>query len=450
MIELKAISIKEEIEAECELIKLSIWIHPEDHNKVMLTLYLETQNIGNISLDEITLHFSPSTKIKKLEDKTNTYTKKYRKFIGADSQPKNHPAECHLQEEKSKEVVISFFDPIQPKEFGSTLVKIELECSLDKTSFLKRIITQKNAWTFGLWIWHWAGTLKRNRKLLDYKEEDVWIMIPKSLYREPEFLQLNPPAKHSQLFLQEDIEKGNYSKEWAHSGTLCLNWNTPLNVSKNPRGWIYSVQHTTQHSPSIPLISLFALMAILLSLSMDIGSKIFLGQYIYLLIALVSISIAIPPIIYSYTFFRFSTSISSIFSAESFLLGTQSFIGGLFFGLSFLMWGLSRPNFIIHPSKGLILFVILMLATFGQIYLEGHIYSKREKFKYFLSTTIFHTISSFLAAFLIFFLFKEDIFAYSEILLSKIDYFLTLTGACLIGGTPTEWVTLAMSKRAEK
>ncbi|MGD2249631.1 MAG: hypothetical protein PVF58_14585 [Candidatus Methanofastidiosia archaeon] len=450
MIELKAISVKEETEVECELIKLSLWIHPEDHNKVTLNIYLEIRNIGDITLDEIILHFSPSTKIKELEDKTDAYTEEYRKLIGANLQSRNHPAEYLLRDEKSKEVVISFIDPIQPKELGSTLVKMELECNLDKASFLKKIITQKNAWKFGLLIWNWPGTLKRNQKLLDCKEEDIWIMIPKSLYREPEFLQLNPPTKYSQPLHQDDIENASYDKEMVYSGTLCLNWNTSSNVSKNPRGWIYSVQHITQHSPSIPLISLFALMAILLSLSMDIGSKTFLGQYIYLLIALISISIAIPPIVYSYTFFQLSTPIPSIISAESVFLGIQSFIGGLFFGFSFLMWDLSRPPFSINPSRGLILFAILMFVTFIQIYIEGYIYSKKEKAKYFQSTTISHTISSFLATFLIFFLFIEDIFAFSEFILSRIGYFLELTGICLIGGTPTKWITLAMSKKAEK
>lgn len=451
MIEINAISIDRRIEAECNLIKSSIIIHPQNHERVTLNIYLEIRNNGGIPIDEIVLYFSPATKIEKTEDKTNTYTQEYRKFIGAHSDPKAHAARPLLDgNKKSRMIILRYDDPIQPEEVGITLLKVEVECPLDKTSFLKKVMAQENAWIFELWTWHEKGILPPNHKLLNCIEEDIWIMIPKSLYKSPKFLQTNPTARLSRSFTRDEINEANYDKEWIRPGTRCLNWNVIRNAPNRPRDQIYSIQHVTQLNPFISLVSLLALIVTLLSLSINIGSLTFLGQYIYFLIALVFISMTIPAIIYSYPFFGFVASIHSLFSARSILLGVQSFMGGMFFGLSFLMWSKSWQEFEKVYYRGVILFLICALLTFISIYLQALSYFKKAKKRYFLSTTISHTISSLIVALLLLILFKNNISFVYDTLFPRMDYFLALTGICLLGGVPNEWITLSMSERIEE
>jgi hypothetical protein len=426
MIEIKAVSIGKEIEAVCKLIKVSAWIHPENHDAVMLNLYLEIQNIGNIPIDEIVLYFHSLTEISRIEDKTLTYTPRYRKFIGASSESKNHPADYFSQETKrTKKIVVKYKEAVPPKESAATLVGMELKCSLEKTPLLRRIITREKAWEFGLWTWRKSGVLMANHKFLNFEEEDIWVMIPKTLYRSSEFLRSSPLPRLSRPLANDEMQEGKYDRNWVREGTYCVNWNVENDLPIIPRQQMYSIQHVTQDVPAISLIGLAASIITLFSLSIEIV------PIAYLFLALMFIFLTLVAVIYSYSFFQFS------FSTRSLLLGMQSFVGGMFIGASLhqLLGG-----FTIY--RGIVFLAVCILAAFAQIYFQAMIYFRSTRRQPFLSTAISHTVFSFLATFLIILFFQEAISPSSQT-----GYFLALTGICLIGGIPTEWITLIMSER---
>jgi hypothetical protein len=300
MIEIKAISIDRKIEAHCNLIKSSLWIHPEDHSRVMMSLYFEIENTGEIPIDEITFYFSPLIEITRIEDRTQTYSKEYREFIGANFEPINHPASYYLSGTTKSNILIKYDDPIPPKEIASTLFRMELNCSFDKKPFYKRVMGHGNLWQFEFWTWGNPPKLRRGHNRLNIKEEDIWIMIPNTLYRSSEFLHSNPRARLSRPLTKDEIEEGKYDKEWVHAGTYCMNWDLPNKVPMIPRQQTYSIRYVTQLAPFISLAGLFASIIALLSIGVNIESMTFLGQSIYLLIALIFIVLTLLATIYSY------------------------------------------------------------------------------------------------------------------------------------------------------
>ena len=299
MIEIKAISVDKKIDAECKLIKSSVCIHPKNHKRVMMSIYFEIYNKCDIPIEEITFYFSSLINLE-IEDKTKTYSTKYRKFIGANLDPENHPADYLQGGTPARRIVVKYDDPILPRKIGSTLFKLEFERHSDRRSLLRKIMGHGDVWKFELWTWR-KPKLMRNHKLLNVKGEDIWVMIPKTLYRSSEFLHSNPGSKLSRLLTQEEIDEGRYNKEWVHPDTYCLNWSVQNENPMIPRQQTYSIRYTAQIVPFVSLISLFASITALLSLGMNIGSMTFLGQYIYLLIALIVILLTLLATIYSYS-----------------------------------------------------------------------------------------------------------------------------------------------------
>jgi hypothetical protein len=445
MIGMNAIGIEENIEAECELAKWSIWIHPKRHNRVLILIYLFVKNNGDIPIDKITIYFPFLTNILKIKDKTEVYTSKYREFIGAGLKLRNHPVDCfqYTTTENCKRIMMKFAESIPPREAGDTLVSIELENHLRKTSPFRRAVTQENAWNFEFCTWYDVGVLERGHKPLRSKEEDVWIMIPKTLYRTIEAIKSIPGARQSQVMTEDIINRGNYDREWAHPDTYALNWDFGSAGPGWPRRQIYSVRHITQRSPLISIVGFLWLTVNVLSLGMDLGSATSLGRYIYFLILLLFLPILIPGIVYSYSFLRFTASFSGILSARSILLGIQFLIGGLIFGLisvmAFSYWS--------YLGSFLLTVSLMILTALSLSCLWVNFRFTLTNLVDFLSVGVLDALLSVLAAFLTLLICDPDISVSSSTVITRMNLLPKLVLICFIGGAIIELMTLSLLKK---